>query len=104
MELEGTARSCTDKNFRTVSFPAFCRVFGAPDWIRTSDPCLRRAILYPAELRARCTGVAIVLAAGKRRPAPLDSSAPAPLMQGDTLQIGTTGTQSSQSNTPVAGS
>src|SRR5882672_1180148 len=25
---------------------------GAPDWIRTSDPCLRRAILYPAELRA----------------------------------------------------
>jgi hypothetical protein len=26
---------------------------GAPDWIRTSDPCLRRAVLYPAELRAR---------------------------------------------------
>ena len=25
---------------------------GAPDWIRTSDPCLRRAVLYPAELRA----------------------------------------------------
>ena len=24
---------------------------GAPDWIRTSDPCLRRAVLYPAELR-----------------------------------------------------
>ena len=26
---------------------------GAPDRIRTCDPCLRRAILYPAELRAR---------------------------------------------------
>ncbi len=24
---------------------------GAPDWIRTSDLCLRRAALYPAELR-----------------------------------------------------
>ena len=26
---------------------------GAPDKIRTCDPCLRRAVLYPAELRAR---------------------------------------------------
>ena len=26
---------------------------GAPDTIRTCDPCLRRAVLYPAELRAR---------------------------------------------------
>ena len=25
--------------------------FGAPDWIRTSGLCLRRAALYPAELR-----------------------------------------------------
>ncbi len=25
---------------------------GAPDRIRTCDPCLRRAVLYPAELRA----------------------------------------------------
>ena len=25
---------------------------GAPDWIRTSDPWLRRSILYPTELRA----------------------------------------------------
>ncbi|VXC95791.1 hypothetical protein SPHINGO8AM_50013 [Sphingomonas sp. 8AM] len=24
---------------------------GAPDWIRTSGLCLRRAALYPAELR-----------------------------------------------------
>ncbi len=27
--------------------------FGAPDWGRTSDLCLRRAALYPAELRVR---------------------------------------------------
>ena len=26
---------------------------GAPDTIRTCDPCLRRAVLYPTELRAR---------------------------------------------------
>jgi hypothetical protein len=26
---------------------------GAPGGIRTHDPCLRRAVLYPAELRAR---------------------------------------------------
>ena len=26
---------------------------GAPETVRTSDPCLRRAVLYPAELRAR---------------------------------------------------
>jgi hypothetical protein len=26
---------------------------GAPDWIRTSDLCLRRATLYPAELRVQ---------------------------------------------------
>lgn len=30
---------------------------GAPERIRTSDPCLRRAVLYPAELRARAGGV-----------------------------------------------
>ncbi len=28
-------------------------VLGAPDTVRTCDPCLRRAVLYPAELRAR---------------------------------------------------
>ena len=27
---------------------------GAPGGIRTHDPCLRRAVLYPAELRMRC--------------------------------------------------
>ena len=31
-------------------------VFGAPETIRTSDPCLRRAVLYPTELRARGSG------------------------------------------------
>src|SRR5436853_3550861 len=30
---------------------------GAPDRIRTCDRCLRRATLYPAELRARSTGL-----------------------------------------------
>ena len=32
-----------------IGFFAFS---GAPDRIRTCDPCLRRAVLYPAELRA----------------------------------------------------
>ena len=27
------------------------KIFGAPDWIRTSDPCLRRAVLYPLSYR-----------------------------------------------------
>jgi hypothetical protein len=35
---------------------------GAPDRIRTCDPCLRRAVLYPAELRALCFGPAILAA------------------------------------------
>ena len=29
-------------------------IIGAPEGIRTPDLCLRRAALYPAELRARC--------------------------------------------------
>ena len=37
-------------------------LIGAPDWIRTSDPCLRRAILYPAELRAHIKILPISLA------------------------------------------
>ncbi len=28
-------------------------VAGAPEWIRTTDPRLRRPVLYPTELRAR---------------------------------------------------
>jgi hypothetical protein len=31
---------------------------GTPETIRTSDPCLRRAVLYPTELRARAGGEA----------------------------------------------
>ena len=27
-------------------------MIGAPEWIRTTDPRLRRPVLYPAELRA----------------------------------------------------
>src|SRR4051812_17834279 len=36
-----------------ASVPREQKEDGAPDWVRTSDPCLRRAVLYPAELRAR---------------------------------------------------
>jgi hypothetical protein len=32
----------------------FIGKFGAPEGIRTPDLCLRRAALYPAELRAQC--------------------------------------------------
>ena len=28
-------------------------LFGAPEWIRTTDPRLRRPVLYPTELRAQ---------------------------------------------------
>jgi hypothetical protein len=38
---------------------------GAPGAIRTHDPCLRRAVLYPAELRAR-SGLKNSLFAGYR--------------------------------------
>jgi hypothetical protein len=40
---------------------------GAPDTIRTCDLCLRRATLYPAELRVRC-GSFSRLAGGGQRP------------------------------------
>ncbi len=35
---------------------------GAPGGIRTPDPLLRRQILYPAELRARCLKTLPILA------------------------------------------
>ena len=41
---------------------------GAPDRIRTCDPCLRRAILYPAELRAPAAIVARARRAGQTGP------------------------------------
>jgi hypothetical protein len=34
----------------------FCGLAGGPDTIRTCDLCLRRAALYPAELRVRAGG------------------------------------------------
>ena len=46
---------------------ASCSVTGAPDTIRTCDLCLRRATLYPAELRVRC-GSFSRLAGGRQRP------------------------------------
>src|SRR5260370_1052426 len=36
-----------------VRSPSLGRADGAPDTIRTCDLCLRRATLYPAELRVR---------------------------------------------------
>ncbi len=39
------------KNEKTTIGGLF--MFGAPDRIRTCDPCLRRAVLYPTELRAQ---------------------------------------------------
>src|SRR5690554_5790325 len=37
---------------RTCAFTQVLDIHGAPERIRTSDLCLRRAALYPAELRA----------------------------------------------------
>src|SRR5690554_8161393 len=37
---------------RTCAFTQALDIHGAPERIRTSDLCLRRAALYPAELRA----------------------------------------------------
>ena len=37
---------------RTCVFTQVLDIHGAPERIRTSDLCLRRAALYPAELRA----------------------------------------------------
>src|SRR5215208_5907732 len=38
---------------------------GDPGWIRTSDPQLRRLMLYPAELRGRIAGLPAAPQAGK---------------------------------------
>src|SRR5690606_22459895 len=42
----------TQKRPQDFSWGLF--VSGASGGIRTHDPCLRRAVLYPAELRMRC--------------------------------------------------
>src|SRR5262249_53019003 len=50
----GTARGHTSRLIRTwMAGRCKGRGDGAPETIRTSDLCLRRATLYPAELRAR---------------------------------------------------
>src|SRR5262249_56426702 len=43
-----------DRPSGTTDAELFCIVSGAPGEIRTHDLCLRRAALYPAELRSRC--------------------------------------------------
>jgi len=54
VELSTVAGSRFRADFRLVpdSILSFHGNFGAPDRIRTCDLCLRRATLYPAELRA----------------------------------------------------
>ena len=47
-----TTADCVDRRNTKVS-GRFRRRSGAPERIRTSDLCLRRAALYPAELRVR---------------------------------------------------
>src|SRR4030081_3438611 len=51
----------------SVQFPKCRLVAGAPDTIRTCDLCLRRATLYPAELRVR-RGSFSRLAGRRQRP------------------------------------
>ena len=41
---------------------------GASGGIRTHDPCLRRAVLYPAELRMRCAGESYASCRGASMP------------------------------------
>lgn len=56
-ELALTANSFisgrTEKNFVVSGSQSLMN--GAPDWSRTSDPFLRREVLYPTELRVRAT-------------------------------------------------
>ena len=41
----------TINNKRYVNFTYLLFIYGVPEAIRTPDTCLRRAVLYPAELR-----------------------------------------------------
>src|SRR3979490_2152640 len=52
-ELPRTLVGASSANRRVLGCPVLYRS-GAPDTIRTCDLCLRRATLYPAELRVRC--------------------------------------------------
>lgn len=40
------------------------RLYGAPGGIRTHDPCLRRAVLYPAELLVQRGAMILICMAG----------------------------------------
>src|SRR3979490_2549610 len=51
-ELPRTLVGASSANRRVLGCPVLYRS-GAPDTIRTCDLCLRRATLYPAELRVR---------------------------------------------------
>ena len=42
----------TERAMRVLPNSLNIKDFGAPETIRTSDPCLRRAVLYPTELQA----------------------------------------------------
>ena len=55
--FEENGNSASFLEFRRLLGALDCRseIFGAPDRIRTCDLCLRRAALYPAELRVRMT-------------------------------------------------
>jgi hypothetical protein len=55
-------RSTKVASSQTSSRPVKCEEYGAPEKIRTSDLQLRRLPLYPAELRARSSSLASIVA------------------------------------------
>ena len=65
------------------------RSFGAPDTTRTCDPSLRRAVLYPSELRARGSLLYRLINrhAGPPGAAPCESSMPLPVARNCTQGI-----------------
>ena len=52
--LEPKVRIRREAKIENAPIKGAVSISGAPGRIRTCDPCLRRAVLYPAELRARC--------------------------------------------------
>src|ERR1700693_4614963 len=62
---------------RLAKVPISFKKNGAPDRIRTCDLCLRRAALYPAELRVR-GGSFSRLAGPRQRPARAKAGGPGP--------------------------
>ena len=51
---EGTAKAMQRQS---INFFGISRSYGRRGWTRTSDPLLRRQVLYPPELRARFCGL-----------------------------------------------